>query len=57
MAKLETLAMMLCITTLAGLAVYTLAILEVPGTHGLLQKAEAIRRSSHQCPGGIFPGC
>ncbi len=45
LAKLEMLAIMLCVSVLVGLAVYTNAILEVPGTHGVLQKAEAIRRS------------
>jgi hypothetical protein len=57
MTKLETLAIMLCVSVLVGLAVYTLAILDVPGTHGMLQKAEALRRSTHQCTGGIIPPC
>ena len=49
MAKLETFAIMMSIALLAGLVVYSLALLNVPGTDGLLQEAEAIRRSTHQC--------
>jgi hypothetical protein len=56
MAKLETLAIVLCVSMLAGLAVYTLAVLNVPGTENLVQKAEAIRRSTHQCT-YIWPPC
>jgi hypothetical protein len=48
MEKLETVAIVLCVSMLAGLAIYTVSIL-VPGTDGLIQHAEAIRRSTHQC--------
>jgi hypothetical protein len=51
MKKLETLAIVLCVSMLAGLGVYTLALLGMPGTDGLIQHAEAIRRSTHQCVG------
>jgi hypothetical protein len=47
MEKLETLAVVLCVSMLAGLAIYTVSIL-VPGTD-LIQQAEAIRRSTHTC--------
>jgi hypothetical protein len=48
MEKLETLAVVLCLSMMAGLGVYTVSIL-VPGTD-LIQQAEAIRRSTHSCP-------
>jgi len=47
MEKLETFAIALCVSMFAGLAVYTIDIL-LPGD-GLLQQAEAIRRSTQQC--------
>jgi hypothetical protein len=50
MKKLETLAMVLCVSMLAGLVVYTVDLLNVAGTDGLIQNAEAIRRSTHVCP-------
>jgi hypothetical protein len=58
MEKLETLAIVLCVSMLAGLAIYTVSIL-VPGTDGLIQHAEAIRRSTHQCsdPIPVLAGC
>jgi hypothetical protein len=46
MEKLETLAIVLCVSMLAGLAIYTVSIL-VPGTD-LIQQADAIR-STHTC--------
>lgn len=52
-AGLETIALVLCVAMLGGLAVYTIDIL-VPGA-GLVQEAEAIRRSTHQCVG--TPSC
>ena len=59
MEKLETLAVVLCVSMLAGLAVYTVELLNVAGTGGLIQHAEAIRRSTHQCvnPIPILGGC
>lgn len=50
MKKLETVAMVLCVSMLAGLVVYTVDLLNVAGTGGLIQNAEAIRRSTHVCP-------
>jgi hypothetical protein len=59
MEKLETLAVVLCVSMLAGLAVYTVDLLNVAGTGGLIQHAEAIRRSTHQCTNAIpiIGGC
>jgi hypothetical protein len=57
MKKLETLAMVLCVSMLAGLVVYTVDLLNVAGTGGLIQNAEAIRRSTHQCATPIFNAC
>jgi hypothetical protein len=58
MLKVETLAIALCVVMLAGLAVYTVDILNVSGTDGLIQQAEAIRRSTHQCiPPTYIVGC
>ena len=56
MMKVETIAIALCVFTMAGLAMYALDILNVPGTDDLLQQADAIRRSTHQCQVPIF-GC
>ena len=50
MQKVETLAIALCVFTLAGFAMYAVDILNVPGTDDLIQQADAIRRSTHQCP-------
>jgi hypothetical protein len=50
MAKIEMFAIALCVAMLAGLVVYTLDVLNVPGTD-LFQKAEGIRRTaSDECP-------
>ncbi len=58
MEKLETVAIVLCVSMLAGLGLYTVAILGMPGTDGLIQHAEAIRRSTHQCADPIpIIGC
>ena len=59
MVKLETVAIVLCVSMLAGLGVYTVALLGMPGTDGLIQHAEAIRRSTHQCsdPLPVLVGC
>ena len=57
MKKLETVAMVLCVSMLAGLVVYTVDLLNVAGTGGLIQNAEAIRRSTHQCATPIFNAC
>jgi hypothetical protein len=58
MEKLETVAIVLCVSMLAGLGVYTVALLGMPGTDGLIQHAEAIRRSTHQCADPIpIIGC
>ena len=54
MLKKETLAIALCVVMLAGLAMYTVDILNVSGTDDLIQQAEAIRRSTHVCPAPIF---
>ena len=48
MLKVQTLALMLCALSLAGLAMYTIEILN-PGTE-IVQQAEVIRRSTHVCP-------
>ena len=58
MQKVETLAIALCVFSLAGFAMYALDILNVPGTE-LVQQADAIRRSTHQCtnPIPILGGC
>ncbi len=50
MFKVETLAIALCVFMLAGLAMYALDILNVPGANHLIQQANAMRRSTHQCP-------
>ena len=50
MQKVETLAIALCVFTLAGLAMYAVDILNLPGTD-VIQQADAIRRSTHQCVG------
>jgi hypothetical protein len=47
MEKLETLAIALCVSMFAGVAVYTIDIL-LPGD-GLVQQAAAIRRSTYIC--------
>jgi hypothetical protein len=49
MLKVETLAIALCVFTLAGLAMYAIDILNLAGTDDLIQQADAIRRSTHQC--------
>jgi hypothetical protein len=49
MLKVETLAIALCVFTLAGLAMYALDILNTPGADHLIQQANAIRRSTNQC--------
>jgi hypothetical protein len=50
MAKIETFAIALCVAMLAGLVVYTLDVLNVPGAD-LFQKAEAITRTTtEECP-------
>ena len=54
MEKLETLAVVLCVSMLAGLAVYSAALLNLPGTDGLIQHAEAVRRSTHVCQGWMW---
>lgn len=54
MEKLETLAIALCVSMFAGLAVYAIDIL-LPGD-GLIQQAAAIRRSTHQCV-YVWPPC
>jgi hypothetical protein len=50
MLKVQTLAIALCVFTLAGFAMYAVDILNVPGTDDLIQQADAIRRSTHVCP-------
>ena len=55
MQKVQTLAIALCVFSLAGLAMYALDILSVPGTDDLIQQADAIRRSTHQC--NVWPYC
>jgi hypothetical protein len=50
MLKVETLAIALCVFMLAGLAMYALDILNMPGANHLIQQASAIR-SSHNCIG------
>jgi hypothetical protein len=57
MQKVETLAIALSVFVMAGLAMYALDILNVPGTDDLLQQADAIRRSTNQCATPIFGGC
>ena len=54
MEKLETLAVVLCVSMLAGLAVYSAALLNLPGADGLIQHAEAVRRSTHVCQGWMW---
>jgi hypothetical protein len=49
MAKIETFAITLCVAMLAGLVVYTLDVLNVPGAD-LFQKAEAKRSTTTECP-------
>ena len=54
MLKVETLAIALCVFTLAGLAMYALDILNIPGADHLVQQANAIRRSTNpNC--GTYP--
>ena len=57
MLKLQTLAIALSVFAMAGVAMYALDILNVPGTDDLIQQADAIRRSTHQCPWGWPWGC
>lgn len=54
MLKVQTLAIALSVFAMAGLAMYALDILNVPGTDDLIQQADARRRSTHQCT--IWPG-
>ena len=49
MLKVDTLAIALCVFTLAGFAMYAVDILILTGTDNLIQQADAIRRSTHQC--------
>lgn len=56
MQKVETLAIALCVFTLAGFAMYAIDILNVPGTDDLIQQAEA-RRSTYSCIRTIAGGC
>ena len=55
MQKLEGLAIALCMCMLAGLAMYALDILNVPGADHLIQQADARRRSTGQCY--FWPWC
>ena len=57
MLKVQTLAIALCVFTVAGFAMYAVDILNLPGTDDLIQQADAIRRSTHQCsnPSPILP--
>jgi hypothetical protein len=55
MLKVETLAIALCVFMLAGLAMYALDILNIPGAKHLIQQANAIR-SAHQCSLPVY-GC
>ena len=48
MLKVQTLAIALCVFSFAGIAMYAVDIL-IPGTDDLIQQADAIRRSTHQC--------
>lgn len=48
MQKVEGLAVVLCMCMLAGLAMYALDILNVPGADHMIQQVNAIR-STHQC--------
>ena len=48
MQRVEGLAIVLCMCMLAGLAMYALDILNIPGADHLIQQADA-RRSSHSC--------
>ena len=55
MLKVQTFALVLCALSLAGLAMYTIEILN-PGTE-IVQQAEAIRRNTHQCATPIAGSC
>ena len=57
MLKVETLAIALFVFSFAGIAIYAVDTL-LPGTE-LVQQADAIRRSTHQCtnPIPILGGC
>jgi hypothetical protein len=55
MQKVETLAIALCVFTLAGFAMYAIDVLNLPGTDDLIQQADAIRRSTHTCIS--WPAC
>jgi hypothetical protein len=58
MQKVQTLAIALCVFSLAGFAMYAVDILNVSGTDNLIQQADAIRRSTHVCNYSITPfGC
>ena len=58
MQKVQTLAIAICVFTLAGVAMYAVDMV-MPGTDNLIQQADAIRRSTHQCadPVPIVGGC
>jgi hypothetical protein len=56
MQEVQTLAIALCVFSFAGLAVYVADIVNlIPDD--LIQQAEAIRRSTHQCTSPILGGC
>ena len=57
MQKVETLAIALCVFSVTGIAMYAVDILIPAGTDNLIQQADAIRRSTHQCsnPSPILP--
>ena len=48
MQKIELLAITLCVFTLGCFAVYTIDLLNLPGSDDLIQQADAVR-STHQC--------
>lgn len=48
MINLQTLAIALCVFSFAGIAMYAVDVM-IPGTDGLIQQADAVRRSTHQC--------
>jgi hypothetical protein len=55
MTNLQTLAIALCVFSFAGVAMYAVDMI-MPGTDSLIQQADAIRRSTHQCQVPIY-GC
>ncbi len=56
MLKLQIFVFVFSILAFSGLAIYTIDILNLAGADDLIQQADAIRRSTHQCQIPVY-GC